>query len=75
MGQHEYKDVPYWDKRDNLSVRQKRDTIKTKYCEENDIVLLRIPYWEKDNIESILSDWLFLNTEVDDDEELSEAVG
>lgn len=58
----------------DLAGQQRRDAIKTKYCEENDIILLRIPYWEKDNIESILSDWLFLNTEVDDDEELSEAV-
>lgn len=45
----------------DLESQQKRDAIKTKYCEENDIILLRIPYWEKDNIESILSDWLFLN--------------
>ena len=44
---------------------QRRDAIKTKYCEENDIILLRIPYWEKDNIESILTDWLFLNEETD----------
>lgn len=49
----------------DLEGQQRRDAIKTKYCEENDIVLLRIPYWDKDNIESILTDWLFLN----DDEE------
>lgn len=60
-GAQHFIDVPYWDKRDDLSVRQRRDAIKTKYCEENDIILLRIPYWEKDNIESILADWLFLN--------------
>lgn len=46
----------------DLEGQQRRDAIKTKYCEENDIILLRIPYWEKNNIESILSDWLFLNT-------------
>lgn len=44
-----------------IDLQQKHDAIKTKYCEENDIILLRIPYWEKDNIESILNDWLFLN--------------
>lgn len=43
----------------DLESQQRHDAIKTKYCEENDIILLRIPYWEKDNIESILSDWLF----------------
>lgn len=45
----------------DLEYQIQNDDIKTKYCEENDIILLRIPYWEKDNIESILSDWLFLN--------------
>ncbi len=37
---------------------QKRDQIKTKYCEDNNINLLRIPYWEFDNIEKILTDYL-----------------
>lgn len=49
------------DTEEDFAERQRRDAIKTKYCEDNDIILLRIPYWEKDNIESILSDWLFLN--------------
>lgn len=31
-----------------------RDTIKTKYCKDNNIKLIRIPYWEYDNIENIL---------------------
>lgn len=30
------------------------DEIKNKYCKENNIKLLRIPYWEFDNIETIL---------------------
>ena len=54
--------------KNNLERTKKYDAIKTKYCEENDIILLRIPYWEKDSIESILSDWLFLNTETAGDE-------
>ena len=33
---------------------KKRDLIKDKYCLEKDITLLRIPYWEFDNIETIL---------------------
>ena len=37
-----------------LKYNQKRDKIKDKYCKENNIDLLRIPYWEKDNIETIL---------------------
>ena len=37
---------------------QKRDKIKNKYCEDNKINLLRIPYWEKDNIETIINNHL-----------------
>ena len=33
-----------------------RDTIKSIYCEDNNIKLIRIPYWEFDNIESILNE-------------------
>lgn len=60
-GIQHYQDAPRWDKKSSFDDRKRRDEIKTKYCEENDIILLRVPYWEKDNIESILSDWLFLN--------------
>lgn len=35
-----------------------RDSIKTRYCKDNNIPLLRIPYWEFENIESILYVWL-----------------
>lgn len=35
---------------------QKRDGIKNKYCEENGIKLLRIPYYDIDDIENILSE-------------------
>ena len=65
------------DTEEDFAERQRRDAIKTKYCEENDIILLRIPYWEKDNIESILSDWLFLNEDErnDDDENLCKTAG
>jgi hypothetical protein len=37
---------------------QKHDDIKTKYCEDNNIRLIRIPYWEKNNIEYYLFDYL-----------------
>ena len=33
-----------------------RDKIKSDYCIENNIKLIRIPYWDFNNIESILSD-------------------
>jgi very-short-patch-repair endonuclease len=37
---------------------QKRDEIKDKYCEKNNIPILRIPYWDFDNIENILENTL-----------------
>jgi hypothetical protein len=33
---------------------RKRDRIKTNYCNINNIPLLRIPYWERENIETII---------------------
>lgn len=36
----------------------RRDNIKNNYCKNNNIALLRIPYWEYDNIEMILSEYI-----------------
>jgi hypothetical protein len=38
----------------NFEYQQRRDTIKRKFAKKNNIKLLEIPYWEKDNIEFIL---------------------
>ena len=40
---------------EDLKETQKRDNIKTQYCKDNNINLLRIPYWEFKNIENILN--------------------
>ena len=37
------------------TITQKHDKIKNNYCSDNGIKLIRIPYWEKDNIKKILS--------------------
>jgi hypothetical protein len=36
--------------------QQERDKIKIKYCKDNNIQLITIPYWDFDNIEKILTD-------------------
>lgn len=41
-----------------LQKQQEHDNIKTNYCKDKNIKLLRIPYWEFDNIENILEDTL-----------------
>ena len=33
-----------------LKVVQRHDSIKTNYCESNHIPLIRIPYWERNNL-------------------------
>jgi hypothetical protein len=35
-----------------------KDEIKNKYCKDNNVRLLRIPYWEKQNIEKIILDFI-----------------
>ena len=37
---------------------QKRDQTKNNYCKENNITLIRIPYWDFKNIENILTQHL-----------------
>jgi len=41
---------------DLLEKQQYRDKIKDKYCKDNNIKLLRIPYWEYKDIEKILTE-------------------
>lgn len=39
----------------DLMNRKYLDNIKSQYCKNNNIELIRIPYWEKDNIKEILN--------------------
>ena len=41
---------------EKLRITQYHDIIKNEYCKENNIPLIRIPYWEKDNLEEFLFD-------------------
>ena len=42
----------------NYIILKKRDEIKNKYCKDNNIPLLRIPYWDKKHIKSIISKYM-----------------
>ncbi len=44
---------------ENLIKTQYHDKIKTQYCLDNNIKLIRIPYWEFNNIETILEKEIF----------------
>jgi len=40
----------------SLEIQKERDKLKNQYCQENNIKLIRIPYWEYNNIENILEE-------------------
>lgn len=44
---------------EKLKLTQKLDRIKNKFCKYNNINLLRIPYWELDEIDNILDEELY----------------
>ena len=46
--------------KEQFKEQQIKDNIKTQYCLDNNIKLIRIPYWEFDNIENILKQELNL---------------
>lgn len=60
-GEGHYEPYRYGDK-DKMLKKLKRqqyhDNIKNQYCKDNNIPLIRIPYWQFDKIEEILNKWL-----------------
>ena len=65
-GEHHYYPIPRGtmseeEAQEVFEITQKHDQIKTKYCKDNGIALIRIPYWEKENIESYLFDEMVKN--------------
>lgn len=62
-GEHHYMPIPYGsmtneEAEEVLEKRRLYDRIKDDYCEDHNINLLRIPYWEKENIEEIICNHL-----------------
>jgi hypothetical protein len=60
-GEGHFEPYRYGNKKDmlqKLRQQQQNDNIKNQYCKDNNISLLRIPYWEFNNIEKILKEWL-----------------
>jgi hypothetical protein len=65
-GEFHYKPIKNYAKepinlaKERLKKQQIHDKIKSDYCKNNNINLLRIPYWDFDNIELILEEELIL---------------
>ena len=55
-GIHHFKETGFG----NYKITKMHDDIKNQYCKDNDIDLLRIPYWDGNDIEKIISDKLSL---------------
>lgn len=53
-GEQHYKPVIIFGGEKALEETKMRDNIKNEYCKKNGIKLIRIPYWEFDNIERII---------------------
>lgn len=62
-GEQHYMPVSFGEKdlnkvNNKFELIQEYDQLKNNYCEQNNINLLRIPYWEKQNIENIIYNYL-----------------
>jgi Family of unknown function (DUF5889)/Protein of unknown function (DUF723) len=57
-GIQHFESIEYFGGVDEFTKRKERDIVKNKYCEKNNIHLLRIPYYEN-NIEKCISNFLF----------------
>lgn len=57
-GRQHFEPVDWWGGEEEFKNNKIRDSIKDNYCEKNNIPLIRIPYWEFKNINSILDEEL-----------------
>jgi len=57
-GIQHFEAVEYFGGEDNFKIRKERDIIKDKYCDNNNIYLLRIPYYVN-NIENEIKSFLY----------------
>ena len=57
-GIQHFEPIEYFGGEKAFEISKVKDQIKNDYCKENNIPLLRIPYWEEENIEKILKEFL-----------------
>lgn len=53
-GEQHYKPIDFFGGRERFEYQQQNDNIKNNYCKQNNIRLIRIPYWDFSNLEDIL---------------------
>lgn len=58
-GMHHFTPIDYWGGLDKYKITKENDLIKTKYCEQNNITLIRIPYtYTKTEIINTINDFI-----------------
>lgn len=57
-GIQHYTSLNRWGGEQEFRLRKKRDKIKFKYCKNNSIPLLVIPYWEQENIKQLITEFI-----------------
>lgn len=57
-GEQHFHPVPFFGGEEEYKERQESDSIKNQFCLDNNIPLIRIPYYEQDSIEKILHEIL-----------------
>lgn len=57
-GKQHHEPIEYFGGKKAFKLQQKKDKIKDDYCNSNNIPLIRIPYWDFKNIDSILTERL-----------------
>ncbi|MDM0587719.1 hypothetical protein QTH25_13160 [Clostridium perfringens] len=55
-GRQHFESFEFYGGEQEFKLTQIRDEIKNNYCKDNGVKLIRIPYWELDNIERILDE-------------------
>lgn len=58
-GEQHYKPVPYFGGTSRFEKNKIRDKIKEKYCMDNNIRLLIIPYWKFSGARNILKEFIY----------------
>lgn len=54
QGQQHYEPINYFGGQEKFQKQQKYDNLKRKYCKDNNIQLIEIPYWDWNNMEKYL---------------------
>lgn len=66
-GKQHYKSIEFWGGDENLELIKESDRIKNEFCKDNNIELLRIPYWEINNIKSIVTNFINESSKSEED--------